>query len=112
MNAADEWVEAPPTEGTFIVNAGDLLEGWTNGLFKVTQHRVVNTGRERFSLPLPGKKAWGSFARSSHSNYFRTSPKRLRRRVLSGDLKIDVPIRAENPFKRRAVNEYKDTSAR
>ena len=36
--------------------------------------------------------------------------KHLRRRVLSGDLEIDVPIRAENPFKRRAVNEYEDSA--
>jgi hypothetical protein len=34
--------------------------------------------------------------------------KHLRRRVLSGDLKVDFPIHAENPFKRRAVNEFAD----
>ena len=52
MNSADEWVEAPPIDGTFIVNVGDLMEGWTNGRFKATQHRVVNIGKERYSLPL------------------------------------------------------------
>ncbi len=52
MNSAIEWVEAPPLDGTFIVNIGDLLEGWTNGRFKATQHRVVNTGQERYSLPM------------------------------------------------------------
>jgi hypothetical protein len=32
--------------------------------------------------------------------------KHLRKRVLSGDLKIDFPIHAVNPFKRKAVNEF------
>lgn len=45
MNAADEWVAAPPILGAFIVNIGDLLEGWTNGRSTATQHRVVNTER-------------------------------------------------------------------
>ena len=132
MNAADEWVEAPPIEGTFIVNVGDLLEGWSNGLFKATQHRVVNTGRERFSLPLffavdydtvveplpqftgPGRPpAYERIVAGQHlAGFSINGAKHLRRRVLSGDLKIDFPIRAENPFKRRAVNEYEDTDAR
>lgn len=52
MNAEDYWVAAPPLPGTFIVNIGDCLEAWSGGLLKSTQHRVINTGRERFSLPL------------------------------------------------------------
>lgn len=51
MNTANEWIEAPPIPGTFVVNIGDMLETWTNGLFKSTLHRVVNDGKERFSLP-------------------------------------------------------------
>ena len=47
-----EWIEAPPIEGAFIVNIGDIFETWTGGAFRSTQHRVVNTGRERFSAPL------------------------------------------------------------
>lgn len=45
------WVEAPPLEGTLVVNIGDLLETWSNGLFRSTYHRVVNNGHERYSLP-------------------------------------------------------------
>ena len=52
MNAEDEWVEAPPIPGTFIVNIGDIFETWSGGRFKSTQHRVVNTGAERYSFPL------------------------------------------------------------
>lgn len=52
MNADDYWVEAPPIPGCFIVNIGDIFETWTGGLYKSTQHRVVNTGNERYSFPL------------------------------------------------------------
>lgn len=47
------WLHAPPIEGTLVVNVGDLLSRWTNGEYKSTPHRVVNTsGRERLSLVL------------------------------------------------------------
>ena len=39
----------PPRPDCFVMNIGDLLERWTNGRFKSTLHRVVNTGRERYS---------------------------------------------------------------
>ncbi|MCV6594028.1 MAG: isopenicillin N synthase family oxygenase [Silicimonas sp.] len=52
MNADDVWIEAPPIPGTFVVNIGDIFETWSGGQFKSTQHRVVNTGRERYSMPL------------------------------------------------------------
>ncbi len=48
-----DWIHAPPIEGTLIVNVADLLARWTNGAYKSTLHRVVNTsGRERLSLVL------------------------------------------------------------
>ncbi len=52
MNAEDVWIEAPPIEGAFIVNIGDIFEAWSGGRFRSTQHRVINIGRERFSFPL------------------------------------------------------------
>lgn len=51
MNNRNEWLEAPPIEGAFVINIGDMLETWTNGLFKATLHRVVNKGEERYSIP-------------------------------------------------------------
>ena len=48
-----DWIHAPPIEGTLIVNVADLLARWTDGAYKSTLHRVVNTsGRERMSLVL------------------------------------------------------------
>ena len=37
----DEWKDVTPVEGTVVVNAGDLLARWSNGLIKSTKHRVV-----------------------------------------------------------------------
>lgn len=125
MNSNNEWVEAPPLEGCFIVNIGDLIEGWTNGRFKATQHRVVNTGVERYSLPLFFAVDYHTIVEplpqfvtpENPSNYTRIvagdhlacfsilDTKHLRKRVLSGELKVDFPLHAENPFKRKAVNE-------
>jgi isopenicillin N synthase-like dioxygenase len=125
MNTADEWVEAPPIDGTFIVNIGDLLEGWTNGVFKATQHRVVNLGQERYSMPLffaadyhtevaplpqfvtaESPARYGRIIAGDHLAGFSINMcKHLRKRVLNGDLVIDFPIHPENPFKRKAVNE-------
>jgi isopenicillin N synthase-like dioxygenase len=53
LNAANEWVTAQPIPGTLVVNVGDLLARWSNGRFRSTPHRVVNSsGRERYSLVL------------------------------------------------------------
>lgn len=51
-NLAGEWVSAPPVDGTFVINIGDLVQTLTNDRYSSTVHRVVNTtGRERYSIP-------------------------------------------------------------
>jgi isopenicillin N synthase-like dioxygenase len=46
------WIDAPPKPYTFVVNLGDMLERWTNGLFQSTKHRVLTCGdAERYSIP-------------------------------------------------------------
>ena len=51
-NGDGEWVSAPPVEGTFIINIGDLVQAMTNGRYSSTVHRVINTsGVDRYSIP-------------------------------------------------------------
>lgn len=51
MTAQDEWIDVPVDPTALVVNIGDMLEAWSNGLLRSTPHRVVNTSPERFSLP-------------------------------------------------------------
>lgn len=53
QNAADEWVSAPPIDGSFVVNLGDLMSRWTNGVYRSNMHRVLNADstRDRYSIP-------------------------------------------------------------
>ena len=41
----------PPTEGSLAVNFGNSFERWTGGRIKATPHRVLGSGRARFSIP-------------------------------------------------------------
>jgi isopenicillin N synthase-like dioxygenase len=52
MNGAGQWVAAPPVPGAFVVNIGDLLEVWSNGVFVSTSHRVLPVSAARYSFPL------------------------------------------------------------
>ncbi|MBK0018747.1 isopenicillin N synthase family oxygenase [Kosakonia sp. S42] len=51
-NTDNEWIDAPPEPGTFILNSGDMVKWLTNGHFISTPHRVINrSGKKRFSIP-------------------------------------------------------------
>jgi isopenicillin N synthase-like dioxygenase len=52
MNGDGRWIDAPPIEGAFIVNIGDMLEIWTGGTYVATSHRVRKVTQERYSFPL------------------------------------------------------------
>ncbi|MEM6656984.1 MAG: 2-oxoglutarate and iron-dependent oxygenase domain-containing protein [Pseudomonadota bacterium] len=45
-----EAVQAEP--GVFIINFGEMLEFWTAGEVKATQHRVIGSTHERISVPM------------------------------------------------------------
>jgi len=54
------WIDVPPIEDSLAVNFGGLLERWTGGRVKATEHRVLSPERRRFSIPFfyePGENA-------------------------------------------------------
>lgn len=44
------WEDVPPLKGAFVFNIGDMLERWSNCLFRSTLHRVTINGQERYSV--------------------------------------------------------------
>ncbi|MFD0986039.1 isopenicillin N synthase family dioxygenase [Methyloligella solikamskensis] len=52
MNDEGEWIDAPPVPGGIVINIGDMMEVWSNGLFTATSHRVRKVKEERYSFPL------------------------------------------------------------
>jgi isopenicillin N synthase-like dioxygenase len=45
------WLEVPPQENSLAVNFGQVLESWSGGLIKATEHRVIGAGQVRHSIP-------------------------------------------------------------
>ncbi|KAF3915448.1 hypothetical protein ABW21_db0200120 [Orbilia brochopaga] len=55
----ESWIDADPIEGAYVVNVGDMLMQWTNGLFKSTVHQVVHlSDNYRVSVPVFFEPAW------------------------------------------------------
>lgn len=51
LDQSDQWIDVPVDHAAYVVNIGDMLEAWTNGILRSTPHRVVNRSPERYSLP-------------------------------------------------------------
>jgi isopenicillin N synthase-like dioxygenase len=52
VRSRSKWVAAPPIEGSFVCNIGDMLDRMTRGLYRSTPHRVRNPApRDRLSFP-------------------------------------------------------------
>ena len=52
MNSEGKWIDAPPIEGAFVVNIGDMIESLSGGTFTATSHRVRKVVDERYAFPL------------------------------------------------------------
>ncbi|WLH01963.1 2-oxoglutarate and iron-dependent oxygenase domain-containing protein [Pseudomonas beijingensis] len=51
-NVNGQWVDAPPIDGTFVVNLGDMMARWSNDRYLSTPHRVISPlGVDRYSMP-------------------------------------------------------------
>ena len=44
------WIDVPPVEGALAVNFGRVLERWSAGRIRATEHRVLGASEERFSI--------------------------------------------------------------
>jgi isopenicillin N synthase-like dioxygenase len=54
-----DWIVADPMPGAFVVNIGDMMELWTNGLWKSTLHRVIHRASSyRISVPFFFEPNW------------------------------------------------------
>ena len=59
MKTPGGWVAAPPVEGSFVCNIGDMLDRMTGGLYRSTPHRVRNPAkRGRLSFPFFFDPSW------------------------------------------------------
>jgi len=51
-NVDGQWIDAPPIDGTFVVNVGDMMARWSNDRYVSTPHRVKSPlGVDRYSMP-------------------------------------------------------------
>lgn len=53
-----EWIDVPPVADSLVINAGDVIQRWTNDRWRSNVHRVINPPRsltgssERYSIVL------------------------------------------------------------
>jgi isopenicillin N synthase-like dioxygenase len=90
----DRWIDVPVDHGAYVVNIGDMLEAWTNGMLRSTPHRVLNRSRERFSMPY--------FVAANHDTMIRPFPQ-----LLMGDRRSKYePFQAGAHLERMLLRDF------
>lgn len=90
----DRWIDVPVDHGAYVVNIGDMLEAWTNGMLRSTPHRVLNRSRERFSMPY--------FVAANHETVIRPFPQ-----LLMGDRRAKYePFQAGAHLERMLLRDF------
>ena len=46
------WIALSAPPGEFVINFGEMMELWSDGLIRATPHRVIGGNHERISVPL------------------------------------------------------------
>ena len=58
-NSNDEWIQVQPEENVFVVNIGDMMSYFSNGVIKAATHRVKNSNSsKRYSWPFFFDPTW------------------------------------------------------
>ncbi|MGD9945368.1 MAG: isopenicillin N synthase family dioxygenase, partial [Burkholderiaceae bacterium] len=42
LNRSGEWISVPPLKGAYVINIGEMMKIWTDGVLVSTPHRVIN----------------------------------------------------------------------
>jgi len=121
LNSNNQWLDAPVVKGGYAINIGDMLETWTNGAFRATPHRVINSGKERFSMPFFVAANFDATIEPLQTPSTKQRPTRyrkivaghhllgqlirdfsyLRQRYEAGQLKLPFAVPTANPFENR-----------
>ena len=58
-NSNGEWIQVKPEENVFVVNIGDMMSYFSNGVIKAATHRVKNSNStKRYSWPFFFDPTW------------------------------------------------------
>lgn len=80
------YLNVDPVPGAFVVNIGDMIERWTNGLWHSVRHRVVHRGEGyRVSVPFFYEPNWNTVVRPLRECVERTGGVEMYEEVRYGD---------------------------
>jgi isopenicillin N synthase-like dioxygenase len=101
----DQWIPVAPVPGAFVVNCADLIEIWTNGLFKSPVHRVVMPDVEPSEQPRQPRLSLVLFTGPSNNSLI--EPIRACQRYGDGVQSIYSPVVAGEYLRRKLSNSNK-----